>query len=480
MVDLFGWNGGMSEIAAVLLIAGALIIGVITQFIGDVRVYHWAVVTVAALVGGSLGSRGLRHAEHMGARLLRACTSCRRSSVASSSVWSQTGCCDSRSRAAATGTIHRPSDSAASALSTGGGRPPPPVTLVSRVTSMRLTPHGLDQAARMRVSSGSRRSASTGPRGRRRCGAVGPHGRMRGTDDPIPRRNVQADCTHANRLRRGGRKLAKAAGARRRQAMSARPASAADVARCRYNLQGEVDGAHIYRAMAANAGDPQLATSMRTWPTPKSATPTCGADAWRQRPSAPVSPSWRARALAFVARRGGAGWWRRPWPASERESRTMYDDQPEASGTTLPADSNDPHARTLHRITGGLSGAMLTRFEGRHQHARRQRAAGRRARCQRRPRLQPQPRDGRRRREQRGRADRDRRVRRTAGRRPCSMALGEWLSARSSRELVRNTRSRSKRRRAGCFPEEEEEELAARLRGEGFIHPERGAWPTGS
>ena len=56
MVDLFGWNGGMSEIAAVLLIAGALIIGVITQFIGDVRVYHWAVVTVAALVGGWLGS----------------------------------------------------------------------------------------------------------------------------------------------------------------------------------------------------------------------------------------------------------------------------------------------------------------------------------------------------------------------------------------------------------------------------------------
>jgi uncharacterized membrane protein YeaQ/YmgE (transglycosylase-associated protein family) len=56
MLELNVWNVGMSSLAAVLLIAGALLIGVITQFIGDVRVYHWAVVTVAALVGGWLGS----------------------------------------------------------------------------------------------------------------------------------------------------------------------------------------------------------------------------------------------------------------------------------------------------------------------------------------------------------------------------------------------------------------------------------------
>jgi vacuolar iron transporter family protein len=32
----------------------------------------------------------------------------------------------------------------------------------------------------------------------------------------------------------------------------------ADIARWRRNLQGEVDGAHIYRAMAANPGDDRL------------------------------------------------------------------------------------------------------------------------------------------------------------------------------------------------------------------------------
>jgi uncharacterized membrane protein YeaQ/YmgE (transglycosylase-associated protein family) len=50
----------MSTLAGVLLIAGALLVGVIAQFIGDVKVpYHWAVVALAALVGGWVGSEAL-------------------------------------------------------------------------------------------------------------------------------------------------------------------------------------------------------------------------------------------------------------------------------------------------------------------------------------------------------------------------------------------------------------------------------------
>jgi len=60
MLVLVEWNVGMSTLAGVLLIAGALLIGVIAQFIGDVKVaYHWAVVAFAALVGGWLGSEAL-------------------------------------------------------------------------------------------------------------------------------------------------------------------------------------------------------------------------------------------------------------------------------------------------------------------------------------------------------------------------------------------------------------------------------------
>ena len=60
MLDLFGWDVGMSTLAAVLLVVGALVIGVIPQFIGDVTVgWEWAATAVAALVGGYLGSEAL-------------------------------------------------------------------------------------------------------------------------------------------------------------------------------------------------------------------------------------------------------------------------------------------------------------------------------------------------------------------------------------------------------------------------------------
>ena len=60
MLDLFGWDVGMSTFAGILLLAGALLIGVIAQFIGDVRIgFEWAIVAVGAFVGGYIGSEAL-------------------------------------------------------------------------------------------------------------------------------------------------------------------------------------------------------------------------------------------------------------------------------------------------------------------------------------------------------------------------------------------------------------------------------------
>lgn len=57
MLDLFGWDVGMTTLAAVLLVAGALLIGIVAQFIGDVTIaWEWAIVAVAAGIGGYLGS----------------------------------------------------------------------------------------------------------------------------------------------------------------------------------------------------------------------------------------------------------------------------------------------------------------------------------------------------------------------------------------------------------------------------------------
>lgn len=57
MFELIGWNVGMSAFAAILLVAGALFIGVAAHLIGDVAVnWEWAATGIGALVGGYLSS----------------------------------------------------------------------------------------------------------------------------------------------------------------------------------------------------------------------------------------------------------------------------------------------------------------------------------------------------------------------------------------------------------------------------------------
>jgi uncharacterized membrane protein YeaQ/YmgE (transglycosylase-associated protein family) len=57
MLELIGWDVGMSLTAALALVVGALLIGILAHFIGDVAFpYEWAATGAAALVGGYLGS----------------------------------------------------------------------------------------------------------------------------------------------------------------------------------------------------------------------------------------------------------------------------------------------------------------------------------------------------------------------------------------------------------------------------------------
>ena len=144
--------------------------------------------------------------------------------------------------------------------------------------------------------------------------------------------------------------------------------AASDVDRWRRNLQGEVDGALIYRAMAAKAGDERLAELYRRMAESEDR----HAALWRGQldqagaASRAVDPTARARILAWLARTGGAGLVAPIVAGQERSARMMYDDQPEAAETSLPADERS-HARLLGAITGGTSGSVLARFEGRHR-----------------------------------------------------------------------------------------------------------------
>lgn len=57
MLELIGWGVGMSAYAAILLVLGAILLGTIAHFIGEVRTaWEGPIVAVAALIGGYLGS----------------------------------------------------------------------------------------------------------------------------------------------------------------------------------------------------------------------------------------------------------------------------------------------------------------------------------------------------------------------------------------------------------------------------------------
>ena len=67
MLDLFGWNIGVSLLAAVLLIAVSLVIGGLASFIGEVRMRgEWVLTSLGAFIGGWLGSEALAGASTWG------------------------------------------------------------------------------------------------------------------------------------------------------------------------------------------------------------------------------------------------------------------------------------------------------------------------------------------------------------------------------------------------------------------------------
>ena len=148
--------------------------------------------------------------------------------------------------------------------------------------------------------------------------------------------------------------------------------SASDESRYRRDLQGEIDSATVYRAMAAAEKSPQLASvyvrlaeveerHLSFW---EERLRSIGVD------SGPRRPSWRARTMAFLARRFGPRIVLPTVATLEQVDQTGYDDQPETSGTNMP-DQERSHARVLRYIAGGspqgIAGETLAKLEGRHR-----------------------------------------------------------------------------------------------------------------
>jgi VIT1/CCC1 family predicted Fe2+/Mn2+ transporter/rubrerythrin len=143
-------------------------------------------------------------------------------------------------------------------------------------------------------------------------------------------------------------------------------------ARYRANLQGEVDSAMLYRAMAEAEEDPKIKQVYRRL----AAVEDAHAELWRRelrRIGARVPRTdvgWRARALAWLARRFGAQYVLPTINTLEQKDSAHYDQQPEAVAGGLP-DQERSHARVLRAIekTPGTieEGRSIARFEGRHR-----------------------------------------------------------------------------------------------------------------
>jgi len=145
-----------------------------------------------------------------------------------------------------------------------------------------------------------------------------------------------------------------------------------DMRRYLENWQDEVDSASEYRAMAASESDPRLAKVYANLAAMEEGHIGFWEDRLR-RAGATVPPrraSWRSRVLAAVARRLGPDLVLATIAAKEAVDQNSYVKQPETAGTAMPGHERW-HARVLGQLVAtqprGLQGSFLGRLEGRHR-----------------------------------------------------------------------------------------------------------------
>lgn len=148
-------------------------------------------------------------------------------------------------------------------------------------------------------------------------------------------------------------------------------ADATDRARFLANRQKEIDGAALYRALAESEAQPQMTDLYKKF----AAAEEKHAAAWEQRLAdlkvviPPRRLSWRARTMIWLARRFGAQFILPTVTGMERADSLAYDGQPEPEAGQFATDEKS-HARLLTMASqgsGGLPGGSIAQLEGRHR-----------------------------------------------------------------------------------------------------------------
>lgn len=145
----------------------------------------------------------------------------------------------------------------------------------------------------------------------------------------------------------------------------------ADLSRYRLNRQKEIDGASLYRALADNETQSQLAEVYRRLAKSEDK----HALIWEKKITdvgetvSSRKPSWRAQFLGILARKFGTQFVLPTITGNEKSDSRAYDNQPEPETGYLAKDEKS-HARILSealKFTGGLSGGTVAKIEGRHR-----------------------------------------------------------------------------------------------------------------
>jgi VIT1/CCC1 family predicted Fe2+/Mn2+ transporter len=149
-------------------------------------------------------------------------------------------------------------------------------------------------------------------------------------------------------------------------------ASPEEIQRYQENLLDEMNSSVLYQALAENEKNPRLAEVFRRL----AATEQTHADTWAHKLQAakiatpPFKPSWRIRSLIWLAKRLGP---EAVLPSiASMETSKSQDYQGQADGKGMIAQEQS-HARLMRQIGGSLGGGMagseLAKLEGRHRSA---------------------------------------------------------------------------------------------------------------
>jgi vacuolar iron transporter family protein len=147
------------------------------------------------------------------------------------------------------------------------------------------------------------------------------------------------------------------------------PVTKADVARYRDNLQGEIDAIALYALLQ----EKEQSTAVKDFYIKMVDVETVHANVWRERLTAAgvategMGPGWRTRVLMFIATHFGPSLVVPTIAEREAADQGMYDDQPEALGR-MPGDERS-HARLFRELAAGkgVEGGAIARIEGRHR-----------------------------------------------------------------------------------------------------------------